>query len=101
MLLSVMFAALQAAPTVTPPSAPTASPKADAQIEEVAADPYANMDQFTLYVWTDRNGVRHYTDDPKRAPKGVNPSVVYSDRPATSVAKPEIKTEAAPPTNQE
>ena len=57
------------------------------------------MDAVDVISWKDAKGVRHYTDDPKKAPSGAQTRKVYSAKAATSSAVP--AGAAAPATGQD
>jgi hypothetical protein len=40
-------------------------------------DDTSGMVEATVITWIDRNGVRSYTDDPKKAPSSARPKKIY------------------------
>ena len=52
-------------------------------------DDTTGMDAYEVITWTDRRGVRHYTDDKKKAPKYSHTRNIYSLPPSTNIEDPE------------
>lgn len=56
-------------------------------------DDTTGMEAYEVFTWTDRRGVRHYTDDRKKAPSSARVRNIYSMPPATKIDDPDSPTE--------
>lgn len=56
-------------------------------------DDTTGMDAYEVFTWTDRRGVRHYTDDRKKAPSSARTRNIYSMPPSTRADDPNAPRE--------
>ena len=81
-----------------------------ASAERVVVGANAKNDRIVVYYWVDQDGQRHFTDDPRKAPKAATKRVVHTPQPAYSAPvvnvsapvgqqTPPLPPSVAPPTS--
>lgn len=70
-----------------------------AHTEQVVAGTYDQNDHTVVYFWVNQSGQRHFTDDPKKAPKSAAQRVVHTPKTAYNpppFVNPKLETQSFP-----